>query len=309
MDEIGASRVLASAQWCVGGVLDGEEGVVVRAILVPKSLSVAAFFAAAICLMGVSCCSACAAETTSRQGRTIRATVPPPADDRGDGPGVSAKLLRYAQRIVAKYDRDGSGRLDHSEWAGKPGLPPAADLDRDGTITVDELAQYLSDYARAPAQRSAERWWQNELPDFLPLLHPATPAESVEAPAPEAASVSGEEPQSISGPTSALPSSRTTGRDRKFHVPAAALPQGLPEWFIARDLDGDGQLTLAEFAPEGTPAQLAEFARYDLNGDGVITAEECLRAGRTGPAGKTGATASPSPTANPATKRAAAPAK
>jgi hypothetical protein len=51
----------------------------------------------------------------------------------------------------------------------------------------------------------------------------------------------------------------------------------LPEWFLERDADGDGQLTLAEFAPQATAAQVAQFRQMDLNQDGVVTAVECVR--------------------------------
>ena len=34
---------------------------------------------------------------------------------------------------------------------------------------------------------------------------------------------------------------------------------------------------MAEFATEWTPALVAEFNRYDLNHDGIITAAECLK--------------------------------
>jgi hypothetical protein len=67
-------------------------------------------------------------------------------------------------------------------------------------------------------------------------------------------------------------------RGTTFYVPKSRLPPGLPDWFLRRDLDGDGQLSLAEFAPNPTQADLEEFARYDRNGDGFITAKECLDA-------------------------------
>jgi hypothetical protein len=53
------------------------------------------------------------------------------------------------------------------------------------------------------------------------------------------------------------------------------LPRGLPSWFVLRNTDGDAQLTMAEYAPKPTQSQLDEFARYDRNGDGLLTAEEC----------------------------------
>jgi Ca2+-binding EF-hand superfamily protein len=45
---------------------------------------------------------------------------------------------------------------------------------------------------------------------------------------------------------------------------------------VARDLDGDGQLTLSEFAPNATKEDIREFNRLDADHDGVITAKEVL---------------------------------
>jgi hypothetical protein len=70
---------------------------------------------------------------------------------------------------------------------------------------------------------------------------------------------------------------RGARRQTKFSVPRTRLPRGLPAWFVLRDADGDGQLTMAEFAPKATQSLLDEFARYDRNGDGLATAEECAQ--------------------------------
>lgn len=51
------------------------------------------------------------------------------------------------------------------------------------------------------------------------------------------------------------------------------LPGNLPNWFKERDKDGDDQIGLHEW-PRG---ELAEFEKYDLNGDGFITPEEAVR--------------------------------
>jgi Ca2+-binding EF-hand superfamily protein len=55
-----------------------------------------------------------------------------------------------------------------------------------------------------------------------------------------------------------------------------ALPKGLPPWFQALDTDGTGQITLEAWRKAGLP--LEEFSLYDLNGDGLVTAEEVLHA-------------------------------
>jgi subtilisin-like proprotein convertase family protein/Ca2+-binding EF-hand superfamily protein len=54
--------------------------------------------------------------------------------------------------------------------------------------------------------------------------------------------------------------------------------EGLPDWFGPRDRDGDGQIMMSEFAEEWNDEEATEFARFDLNNDGVIVPEECLKA-------------------------------
>jgi Ca2+-binding EF-hand superfamily protein len=53
------------------------------------------------------------------------------------------------------------------------------------------------------------------------------------------------------------------------------LPNGLPAWFKTLDKNGDGQITIQQWREGGR--NLGEFRKYDLNGDGVITAAEVLR--------------------------------
>jgi len=77
-----------------------------------------------------------------------------------------------------------------------------------------------------------------------------------------------------SSPTDTKPAPRKPGR---FKTARERLPTGLPDWFLEKDGNGDGQVTMAEFTDNWTPEKLAEFARYDLNHDGIITAAECLK--------------------------------
>jgi Ca2+-binding EF-hand superfamily protein len=59
--------------------------------------------------------------------------------------------------------------------------------------------------------------------------------------------------------------------------PIERLPEGLPDWFARNDVNGDGQISMSEYAHTWTSSKAAEFARYDLNSDGIITPEECLK--------------------------------
>lgn len=194
----------------------------------------------------------------------------PHADDVGSDietpTPVSRKVLRYSERVLKKYDKNGNGTLQPDEYAQMRGTPGSADLDGDATITLEEFAQYVADFGArrnlclvVPVMDLGK-----EVP---PLLHPTTPPAIDD----EQDLASGDMRSSANDPR----------RDRRFFVPSSRLPAGLPDWFRARDTDGDGQLTIAEFAAEGSKTQLDQFALYDRNGDGMMTADEYIRASKT----------------------------
>jgi Ca2+-binding EF-hand superfamily protein len=85
-------------------------------------------------------------------------------------------------------------------------------------------------------------------------------------------------PQGSASSSSATAKVPSQGKSYRFLSPQERLPKGLPDWFIEKDADGDGQVTMAEYATLWSAAKAEEFARYDLNGDGVITPAECLKA-------------------------------
>ena len=55
---------------------------------------------------------------------------------------------------------------------------------------------------------------------------------------------------------------------------AGKLPKDIPPWFAQLDTDGDGQIGVYEWRKSGRP--LAEFKKYDRNGDNFITVEEVM---------------------------------
>ena len=64
------------------------------------------------------------------------------------GVPVSAKVLRYAQRLVEQYDTNHNGQLEKDEWQKMRGNPAIVDRDHDGLITVEDLARYITIYGR-----------------------------------------------------------------------------------------------------------------------------------------------------------------
>lgn len=222
----------------------------------------------------------------TQQAEVDSGSVPAAAPDADRGAAepsaVSVKIIRYAQRIIDRYDRDGDGQLQTSEWQAMRGSPERADRDGDGVIQRDELVLYMAEYGRERRIRLLPPQ-PGDLAELPPLLHPATAGAWEEKPVEEAA----ETPERSDGPAGAdAEAARARGaqqdicrRDTKFYVPASRVA-GAPAVFLNRDRDGDGQLTLSEFAPQEDRASLDEFARCDRNGDGMVTLREYL--GRTG---------------------------
>ncbi|MEQ8785358.1 MAG: proprotein convertase P-domain-containing protein [Pirellulaceae bacterium] len=58
---------------------------------------------------------------------------------------------------------------------------------------------------------------------------------------------------------------------------ARELPPELPAWFLDRDLNEDGQVSMAEFADVWSDEKAEEFIRYDRDDDGIIRTAELLQ--------------------------------
>ena len=186
----------------------------------------------------------------------------------GPNAPISTKVLRYAMRIIARHDANGDGVLEHSETKTMRGDPARADLNGDGRIPAREFAQYVANHGRG---RRIRLLFSPEIGEEAnpPLLRPMTsdtPAESESGEAPPAT-----ESEPAAGPE---PVEEIDPAARTFHVRQS--PGGLPSWFAARDANGDGQVSMAEYAPNATHLDVATFARMDANGDGFVTPRELV---------------------------------
>lgn len=153
------------------------------------------------------------------------------------------KIRRYAESLLKRYDKNKNGRLEKDEWGQMRGDPKAADRNNDGIITLEELTARFIHYSR----------------------HRSSPSRS--------------SPGGSSGSTSSPGSGdRDERKSYRFLTPTERLPEKLPDWFPDRDDNGDGQVSMAEYTGLWSESKAAEFAGYDLNGDGVITPAECLKA-------------------------------
>jgi len=187
------------------------------------------------------------------------------ADEAHDAARPSGKILRYAAKLIEQYDKDRDGQLNAEEWALMRGTPRLNDLDQDGVVTERELAERIAVYSQRRAVRLMPLSRElagigNGAGRFAGVTTAAEPANPL-VPRPEEPVVSD-----------------ATTRAKKYHVRQAQLPQGLGEWFVDKDADGDGQITMTEFSARLTEVEASQFARFDLNGDGVIVPLEFLRA-------------------------------
>ena len=138
--------------------------------------------------------------------------------------------------MLRRYDRNRNGVLERDEWAGMRSAE-AADRNHDGKVTVDELTARMADYSRRRSSESERDRGGSDGSD--------TP----------------------------------DSNDRKSYRLLTAierLPEGLPDWFVQRDGNADGQVAMAEFTSFWSEGEANRFARYDHNGDGMITPRECL---------------------------------
>jgi hypothetical protein len=150
------------------------------------------------------------------------------------------------------------------------------DADSDSVITRFELTRYIDGHggrrwrARTETLRSQQRASEAGVVQTLP------------AQVGDVAQGAGEHQQNSRG--EAVLSEDDVARlrrQRKYYVPPGRLPAGTPAWFLQRDSDGDGQLTLGEFGATRSVSRLREFQRLDRNRDGLLTAREFVRSSAT----------------------------
>lgn len=232
------------------------------------------------------------------------ALIPDLLDRDTSVPPVPGKVIRYADRFLKQHDKNGDGVLRQEEWSNLPGAPQAIDTDGDSIITLEELVQFLAKYGRnrtihnpnpvetaffRPSVSGSQFQYFKPVtvaPPDLKEQEKSVPDESGDDAEPEKKNAAYDTSQDMTDDLleendtliddavyEEIISGRQTPARKKYHVPKEQL-RGVPVWFLIRDADGDGQVSMSEFAPGLNPKSLALFKRLDKNTDGFITPDE-----------------------------------
>ncbi len=217
--------------------------------------------------------------------------------------------LEEAERTLRRHDRDGNGAIDYrearrAEWTHRD--PFEMDLNNDGMLNQTELAQR---YARrrmmsgdsselikkarrtgngiqpferreGDGDRDSSRWWRSGGSSYWLTASLMGRFDSNRN-----GRLETEESTKLGLPSGQIDIDRDGEITREelfgylsdLQDEAGDATSPLPGWFYERDADRDGQVAMSEFAQDWTDATLAEFARLDLNGDGLLTDTEVAK--------------------------------
>jgi len=169
--------------------------------------------------------------------------------------------------LLREQDKNGDGHIDKAEWTAAKtwstsNPPENSDLNKDGKLSREELCIRISKSRRIAIKGEA--------------TSSSSSSSSSHGPAGGTPSASSGSSSSYAKKAPGDKSASTTKKSYRFLTPTERLPKDMPEWFVKNDADGDGQIMMAEYAVSWTEAEAAKFAKYDLNGDGIITPKECL---------------------------------
>ncbi len=172
------------------------------------------------------------------------------------GFGAAAEMLavevtpadeRESEERMRRYDRNRDGFLTKDELSSRfAGNPMDFDRNRDGKLSVSELAVRYA--RRREGEEEAKRSSSKESSRGR-----SSRGKKVEVP------------------------DVFDGRKSYRATAGRSVPEGVPGAFTDKDSNGDGQVTMAEFAKEWNDEVVADFFESDFNRDGVITAEEALK--------------------------------
>ncbi|MFP6575747.1 MAG: hypothetical protein VB912_11380, partial [Pirellulaceae bacterium] len=210
---------------------------------------------------------------SSARGSSTSARGGSSTSGRGSSTGGSSSTDRmafFANSMMQRYDKNGSGVLEKDEWKEFRTDPSPGDTNKDGKLTKDELTKWMSSrfgQSRGGDSSSARSGRGSSGGDSGRGRTSGRGGSGGER------SGRGDSGGSRSRGGSSTPD---TPDSYRFKTVGERLPEGLPDWFKDNDADGDGQIMMAEYAKKWDAKMLDSFDKFDFDADGVITPQECL---------------------------------
>jgi Ca2+-binding EF-hand superfamily protein len=191
---------------------------------------------------------------------------------------VEERDLKEAEERIRRYDRNNDGILSKEEIEGNRWSDDPMQYDRnsDGKISKSEMAvryakRRSDEQAAVATQARPQPGGDRSRGGFMFGGAPGVPG--AVAPGTNARKEKQEEKPRFGDAKSYR---MKTVKEKTDGT------KGLPDWFARSDADGDGQVLVSEYSSSLTSETLAEFQKFDLNDDYIITAKECLAAVKNG---------------------------
>jgi len=194
-------------------------------------------------------------------------------------------MADYAKSLVKQYDKNADMMLQADERKELRGRAADSDLNHDGVITIDELVAHLSSSTATSSTTtsSASAAGSTSIGDSNRAASSSYSRRDGESKSGDRAKADAD--KAMAGrvftwsPTGNGAATKESDKRRSYRFTRAAdrLPTGLPAWFQSRDANGDGQVSMSEYSRTWSSSSVADFRRYDLNDDGIITAKEAAK--------------------------------
>ena len=211
-------------------------------------------------------------------------------DDRGRwGPPRSDEqsLERY-QSYLNAMDTNHNGQIDANEAEGGRGymvrrLAERANVEAKFPLSISQVRDGLNKSVEKPEEKKKEESGTPLVPGFgepqeeLPPLVKFGERPPIKKAAPEKPKEKPRHSHETEEDKKPHPSPTPEPRTYRFRSAIERLPEGIPEWFIQKDANGDCQVSMSEYSSNWTLSLVDQFRKYDLNQDGLITPIECLK--------------------------------
>ena len=169
------------------------------------------------------------------------------------GSSGADRMAQMAGSIMERYDANKSGVIEKSEYKNFRSDPSAADTNKDGKITKDELAKWMTSRFSQSSGRGGD----------------SSSARGGSG---------GRSPGAAEGGGADIVGSGSY----RFKLPQEGLPEGLPGWYVTSDKNSDGQIAMSEYTGKWDAKTLSDYYAYDINRDGVITPGEAIETTKSG---------------------------